>query len=154
MGGLLDGAADAYDNFAEGLSRSAQRQFDDTPGGGFADLDTYLPGQSPGEQADVSDHTDDGILTAPPEETSQGPVYQVVGSIPRQFDDRPDGGFADEAIDLGGDVATDAAKAGTPAWMNPLIEHPFMTVGAALVLFLFISAGGPSEIAEAGGASA
>lgn len=139
MGGLLDGAADAYDDFAEGLSRSAQRQFDDTQGGGWFDLDTYMPGQSAGEQADVSEYTDDGIFTAPPEETGQGFAYQFIGSVPRQFDDTPDGGFADEARNVAYGAVEDGAKWATPDGANWFIDRPLMTIALVIGLVIVLS---------------
>jgi len=70
MPSLWNQVAGVGDHLAGSTDESIGRQFDNTPGGGFADYNTY---------AGVGDH-----LAGSTDE-----------SIARQFDDIPGGGFAD-----------------------------------------------------------
>ena len=100
LGGLND--------FADGIERASKRQFDDEPGGGVFDPDTYTGEEAPGSDAEVPE--EEGIATQPESERGGGPATSLLGSLPRQFDDREGGGFADEAADQAGDAAGDAVS--------------------------------------------
>jgi hypothetical protein len=112
MGSWLGGVGDAYSDFEEGLGRASQRQFDDEPGGGAFDLDTWVPGMdSEGSDADISDEAmETGILNAPADERNDGPVNQYIGALTRQFDDRQGGGFGDEFTNAATDAADSALR--------------------------------------------
>jgi hypothetical protein len=104
-----------WDGFASGIERASKRQFDDEPGGGALDPDTWIPGvTAPGSDADVP--VDEGMATVPESERSGGFPTRVLGSFARQFDDNPGGGFLDEV----GEQATGAAV-DAPVWIQGLM---------------------------------
>lgn len=112
---------------ADGIETASKRQFDDEPGGGALDPDTWIPGMdSPGSDAEVPD--DEGMWTAPEDQRGDGFANTVLldglGSIPRQFDDREGGGFADFALDRGDDATEEVL----PEWLRELLGRPKLLV--------------------------
>jgi len=60
-------------DFADGIERASKRQFDDEPGGGVFDLDTYTGAERPGSDAEVP--AEEGIVTQPADERGDGRWY-------------------------------------------------------------------------------
>jgi len=136
MGGFFDGIGSATYDVAEGFSRASQRQFDDDPGGGAFDLDTYVPGMSsPGSDADVN--TETGQFTATEDERAGNFATSVLGSVPRQFDDASGGGFGDETVDQTTDAIGEAGDAAGAAIADEIANNQAMQV-ALLFLAVYV----------------
>ncbi|GAB3315277.1 hypothetical protein [Haloplanus salinarum] len=113
----------SWDDFTRGLDRALYRQFDDVPGGGIADPDTYLPGSSPGGETDVPEDPswDDESIA----DTFGAEVFAPIG---RQFDDEPGGGVIDIIVDRTTSVG--------PSWLDEatIVVVVLVVLGAGLWL--------------------
>lgn len=115
---------------AGGLLGAVTGQFDDEPGGGFADEAGAL--LDPDERA--SESTEDFVGSAV-EATSPLTFFTDVDeSVGRQFDTEPGGGFADDA----GEAAGEAAEAATPKWLSWLLDNQetALLIGLAIVVYV------------------
>jgi len=128
-----DPLADSWNDFADGVETASKRQFDDEPGGGALDLDTYVPGMTaPGSDAEVPEN--EGMATVAPEDRANGIVTGLLGSVPRQFDDDPGGGFGDAALDTAGDTADNV----TGSVVDQMAENPAFGLVVALLVVVAV----------------
>lgn len=129
---------------AGGLVDSVTRQFDDEPGGGFADEVGSL--LDPGDRA--SEGTEEFVGTA---FESTSPFLWFTNtdeSVGRQFDETEGGGFADDAADAAGD----AADAATPAWLSWVLNNQEVVVVGLVALAALAATNGTLDLDPRGGA--
>lgn len=135
MSGFVDNLLDPdrATGLVRGFTRASKRQFDDEPGGGVFDLDTYSPWHdSPGGDAEVplGPGLDEGTAG---DNTTSG----IVAAVGRSVDDRAGGGVfegiqetAEDAAERDGPLADLAAVA---AW---IMNNGYLVIGVVVLLAL------------------
>lgn len=100
------------DHMAGSVDESIARQFDNKPGGGFADMwvgTSGNPGLAATTDENLSDLFPESMESAG--EAAQAEAGRAHASIARQFDGTPGGGFADLDTVLGGMADNPAVSA-------------------------------------------